>query len=283
MNKFIWNASLLMKCRSTLILLLFVSPLHADEKSAALTLLLGNSGANLIIEEFVEEIALEQVKSRITSSGKGGLSDVEKSLYLASFSLKYMNEEVHRAFMQAFSLAEINALILFFDDVTIKKMLVADKHFGRSDGTISSKDYLRSIVNNPPSKKRILLIRELVDVSLYVEQKVYLSALITFEKNKTPKEYYGKYGEEEAQKLEHFIENYKQNMVDSIRPEMRMVFMRMYDAFTDNEIELLIDLMKEKHRLRYQSVLVDALAKVMSEGIRRGITAILEHREKPPL
>ncbi len=259
-------------------LFLFVSPLYAQDKAEVLSTLLNMAGANSVIEEFVEEIALEQVKARIIASGKGGLSDSEKSLYLASFDPKEMNDSLHRSFMQAFTLDEMKELIAFFDRPVIKKMLAADRLNERSDGTISSKQYLRSILNNPPSEKRITLMRELVDASLYVEQQVYLNGLITLEKNKVPKEYHGTYGEEEAQQLEYYVENYKQNMADLLKPEMRLTFMRVYENLSDDEIVRLIQLMKSQDRLRYQSVLVDGLAKVMSEGIRRGIIAVLAHR-----
>ncbi len=260
------------------LLFLFVSPLYAQDKSEALSTLLKMAGANAVIEEFVEEIALEQAKARIIASGEEGLSDMEKSLYLASFNVKEMNNSLHHSFMQALTLDEIKGLMAFFDRPVVKKMLAADRLNGLSDGTISSKQYLRSILNNPPSKQRIALMRELVDVSLYVEQQVYLNGLITLEKNKVPKEYHGAYGEEEAQQLEYYVESYKQNMADLLKPEMRLTFMRVYESLSDDEIARLIQLMTSQERLRYQSVLVDGLAEVMSEGIRRGIIAVLAHR-----
>ena len=175
---------------------------------------------------------------------------------------------------------EIEDLISYFSQPLVIKMLESEKAEQLGNPQVDTKNYLKSIMNNLPSKSRIELIHELVDVSLMVEQQVYFNAVMIYEKNKASLSYQNNYDEEQAQRLEYYIENFKQNMADTIRPEMRLVFMRNYNSFSDGEIMSLISLMKERKRLKYQALFVDTLADVLAERIRKGITALFVYREK---
>ena len=251
----------------------------ANDKTKRAEQLMDLAGSTWAITFLVEEIALEQVKEKIIYPDDG-LTETERSIYFKQFELEGMLQSVRQVIVDSLTEKELDELIDYFSQPLIVKMLENEKAEQLGNPQIDTKKYLKSIMNNLPSKSRIELIHELVDVSLMVEQQVYFNAVMIYEKNKASLSYQDEYDEEQAQRLEYYIENFKQNMADSIRPEMRLVFMRNYDSFSDGEISSLISLMKEKKRLKYQALFVDTLAEVLAERIRKGITALLVHREK---
>ena len=253
--------------------------LHAKDEVNSIEHLMNLAGSTHVIEQLIEEMELEQIKEKI-SVLNGGLTPFEERLYFKQLQLTHMKNNVKERLSQTLPEAELAGLLDFYKQPLIQKILQLRKDFDKGESERSTKNYLRSLIGQPPTRQRIELMHQLVDVSLLVEQQIYLSAVITYEKNKVPMEFHDRYGEEEAQKLEYHIERYKENMVDAIRPEVRVVFMNIYASLSDDEIAQLIELLQKKSRLSYQAAFVDAMAEVLAESVRAGILGILNHRSQ---
>ena len=253
--------------------------LHAKDEVNSIEHLMNFAGSTHVIEQLIEEMELEQIKEKI-SLLNGGLTPFEERLYFKQLQLTHMKNNVKERLSQTLPEAELAGLLDFYKQPLIQKMFQLRKDFDQGESERSTKNYLRSLIGQPPTRQRIELMHQLVDVSLLVEQQIYLSAVITYEKNKVPMEFHDRYGEEEAQKLEYHIERYKENMVDAIRPEVRVVFMNIYASLSDDEIAQLIELLQKKSRLSYQAAFVDAMAEVLAESVRAGILGILNHRSQ---
>ena len=251
----------------------------ADDESRLAATLMKVAGSHDTVLNLLEEIAINQVKETITLDD-GGLSQTEKQIFLDQLKLDSIENKVIEHLRNTFDLAELESLLSYYEQPLLKKMLELKQEHVKSRSDSTSKRFLISLMNNMPSPRQIKLMHELVDVAMEVEQKVFLSAVITREKNKTPLEFYKKFGEEQAQRLDYYLESYKVNMINAIRPEMRLLYMRIYHSLQDEELERLIELLKDKNRMKYQAAFVDAVANVLSEGVKAGIWAILQHREK---
>lgn len=260
-------------------MLTWPATLYAQAKIDQVEKLMELAGSTHTIELLIEEMQLEQVKEKINLLDDG-LTVLEERLYFKKLSLADIKDNISKILLESLSEDEVSALVTFYEQPLIKRMLGLRKKHETNDNTQSTKKFLKALIDNPPARQRIELIHQLVDASLFVEQQVYLSAVISYEKNKTPLAFYERYDEEQAQRLEYYIERYKENMVSAIKPEARVTFMKIFAPLNDDEINQLISLLRGKERLAYQAAFIDAAAEVLGNGVKTGIIEILSHRKK---
>lgn len=274
---------LLYKCKQIVVkrILIFVfvffTPIAWAEEDGKIAELLEVSGINSGLGVFVDQVKMELNKERITHPDEA-LSDFEKKLYMEKLQPDVLKQSMQKYLQKHFSQVEVDELIKFYKQDIMVQAARLEEASATPEGQTKQAEYLQKLYKNPPPKERVQLIHSLEKASMATETSIYIISALIRERIKVGLVFNGQYDSDSAQKLDYQIYQLKENMEPTIRNQFRMALLYVYKDFTNEEIEELITLLDDKRRVRFQIVVTDGMAEVLTKGVAAGLNSVLNFR-----
>ena len=152
-------------------------------ESPTLQRLLAVSSIDDAINALEKQLLLEHVKERITDP-ENALTSAEQELFMQGIKASAIRRQVIDSLAQELSPQEIDYLLQYYGKDLLVKMNRAKKAALHNTQNQNITAFLEEALVNPPSRERIRLINELVDASLIVEQKIFVTTAIVKEKTR---------------------------------------------------------------------------------------------------
>lgn len=261
-------------------LLFSVNTCRADVNKD-IELLMQLSALDNIIEVSHQNIVNELTIEKITAPN-AALNDDEIAVYLEKLSVPILKQHIIDVLMRDLEKSDVDYLVDFFKQNDIKAYTALLAASYGSDFSAKKAEYVRGLATKPLSKERIELITRVSDASMVVAQRVFLQAAIIKAITKGKLEYFNKYNDDEKQKLDYYVVNYKDTLRANFRKDMLVTHVFLFDSMNDAQLTHLLALFSDEKRMRYEMMVTDAFANALAFGFDHGIKTILKYREKPP-